>query len=301
MFLPSFLRAGDTVGVLAPASPFPYAEVQAGLHVLRHDWQLSVVEGVSLRATSGPFAGSADARVHECQAMLDDPDIRAILAARGGYGTYQLADQLDFTKFLAHPKWIVGFSDITMLLNHVQRLGVVSLHGIMLRQYGQADMQESLESVRRWLFGLEPVPYQSPAHWLNRPGVATGPLIGGNLVVLVNSLATRSEPDWSGALLVLEDVGESYFSIDRLLTQLHRSGRLAQVAGVLVGQFSEMRDHETLPYGRSVNELIADHLNSLGVPVCYDFPVGHVPYNVALPIGLSATLTIGVTGTELTF
>jgi muramoyltetrapeptide carboxypeptidase len=299
--IPPPLRAGDTVGVLAPASPFPYPELATGLHILRHDWHLNVLESPSLTAETGPFAGSIEQRIAEFQALLDDPDVRAILPARGGYGTYQLIDNLDFTRFLATPKWIAGFSDITLILNHVQRLGVASLHAMMPRQYGQPDTDDALESLRRWLFGLGPGPYRSPAHALNRPGVAIGPLIGGNLVVLTNTLATSSEPIWSGAILVLEDIGESYFSVDRLLTQLRRSGRLGQVTGVVVGQFTEMRDQESLPYGRAVNELIADHLHPLGVPVCYDFPVGHVPRNLALPIGLPATLTVNETGAELTF
>ncbi len=299
--IPPPLKPGDTVGVLAPASPFPYADVLPGLHILRQDWQLTVLEGASLVTESRPFAGTIQQRVHEFQAMLDDPDIRAILPARGGYGMYQLIDRLDFTDFLANPKWLVGFSDITMLLNHVQRLGVVSLHGMMPRQYGQPDTADALESIRRWLFGLTPVPYESPAHVLNRPGQSSGHLIGGNLVMLTNSLGTASEPDWAGALLVLEEVGETYFSVDRLLTQLRRAGRLSQVAGVLVGQFTEMRDNESLPYGRPVNDLIADHLGELAVPVCFDFPVGHVPRNLALPIGLPATLTVGHAGSALTF
>jgi muramoyltetrapeptide carboxypeptidase len=301
MLIPPPLRPGDTVGLLAPASPFPYDELRRGLHVLRHDWGLTVIEAPSLTTNDGPFAGTVAARTAEFQALLNDPAVRAILPARGGYGTYQLIDRINFTKFLDHPKWIVGFSDITLVLNHVQRLGVASLHGMMPRQYGQDGTETSLESLRRWLFGQSPVPYQSPAHALNRPGTAIGPLIGGNLVVLLNTIATASEPIWAGALLVLEDIGESYFSVDRLLMQLRRSGRLAQVAGVLVGQFSDMRQNESLPYNRPVQTLIADHLHDLGVPVCFDFPVGHVPQNLALPIGLPASLRVDESGGTLTF
>jgi muramoyltetrapeptide carboxypeptidase len=306
MQIPPFLRPGDTVGLLAPASPFPYAELARGLHILRHDWGLTVVEGRSLHTRQGPFAGSPELRLHDLQTMLDAPQVRAVLAARGGYGSYQLIDQVDFTAFLSQPKWVVGFSDITLLLNHIGQRGVVSLHGIMPRQFGQPDTDDALESLRRCLFGPATndnatITYQSPAHALNRAGMATGVLIGGNLTVLLNTLGTPSEPDWAGRILFIEDIDESYFSVERMLVQLRRAGRLQQVAGVVVGQFSDLRENVSLPYGRSVQELIADQLNDLGVPVCYDFPAGHVPRNLTLPIGLPVTLTVSEAGAELTF
>lgn len=321
MTIPPFLRPGDTVGVVSPASWFPYDELAEGLRILRDDWQLNVIEGDSLRAVDGPFAGSDDLRRADLQRLFDNPAVRAVFAARGGYGCYRIADGLDLTGLLANAKWLVGFSDVTVLLSLFYNHGIVSLHGLMPRQFGQPNRAESLESLRQWLFGEGPTPYGVPArpgsarpdrrtqtgapaelaHPLNRPGRATGPLVGGNLSMLVNSLGTRTDVNFSGTILFIEDIDETLFSLDRMLTQLRRAGRLANLAGLVVGQFTDMRVNLSLPFGKDAYDLIADAVADYDYPVLFDFPAGHVDRNVALPIGMSVYLTVDSEGGTLDF
>ena len=292
MILPPFLSPGDTVGVVAPASWFPYDELAEGLHILRDRWQLNVIEGDSLHAIDGPFAGSDDLRRADIQRLFDDPTVRAIFAARGGYGCYRIADGLDLSGLQANPKWLVGFSDVTVLLSLMTNHGFVSLHGLMPRQFGDPDRAESLESVRQWLFGELPAHYNVPAHYLNRQGQATGQLIGGNLTLLINSLGTPTDLDFNGKILFIEDIDETLFSLDRMMTQLRRSGRLASLAGLVVGQFTDMRANLSLPFGKDSYEIIADAVSDYAYPVLFDFPAGHVDYNLALPIGKVVKLVV---------
>lgn len=296
MIFPPFLRPGDTVGVVAPASWFPYEELSEGLRILREDWQLNVIEGKSLHAIDGPFAGSDELRRADLQYLFDNPDVRAVFAARGGYGCYRIADNLDLTRLLANPKWLVGFSDVTVLLSLLYRHQLISLHGLMPRQFGQPNRAESTESVRQWLFGENPSRYVVPPHPLNRPGEAAGPLVGGNLTMLINSLGTPTDVDFDGTILFIEDIDETLFSLDRMMTQLRRSGRLARLAGLVVGQFTDMRANLSLPFGKEAANLIAEAVAAYDYPVLFDFPAGHVDYNMTLPIGQQVTLTVGGNG-----
>ncbi len=277
---------------MAPASPCPYADLLPALNVLRNQWHLNVVEGETLHANYGAFAGPDDLRRADLQRMLDNPDIRAIWCSRGGYGSYRIVDDLDFSSFLAHPKWLVGFSDITVLLNHVARLGVQSLHAVMPRQLRNPGYDESLETLRQWLFGEIPAQYTAPVHLLNRSGSVTGMLLGGNLTMITTLLHTRSAPDWQGATLFIEDVDETLFSLDRMMTQLRRTGVLAQLNGLIVGQFSDMRDNLAMPFGQSAQEIIAYAVRGYGYPVCFDFPTGHVERNLTLPVGRIVDLVV---------
>lgn len=299
--LPPFLRPGDTVGIVAPASWFPYEELFDGLHILRDVWKLNVLEGRSLHTTDGPFAGTDDLRRADLQRFFDDPNVRAVFAARGGYGCYRIADDLDLTVLRANPKWLVGFSDVTVLLSLLQKNDLVSLHGLMPRQFGDPDRAESLESVRQWLFGEPPAHYSVPAHPLNRPGRASGILAGGNLTMLVNSIDTPTDIAFRGKILLIEDIDETLFSLDRMMTQLRRAGRLANLAGLVVGQFTDMRDNLSLPFGKDACEIIADAVSGYAFPVLFDFPAGHVTHNLALPIGSVVELRVQRTSGRLTF
>ena len=296
MQVPPFLKSGDTVGVVAPASWFSYSELADGLRILRDDWQLNVIEGESLQAKDGPFAGSDELRRNDLQRLFDNPDVRAIFAARGGYGCYRLADSLNLTELQRHPKWLVGFSDVTVLLSLFYNAGIVSLHGLMPRQFGQPERADALESVRQWLFGEGPSQYSISAHPLNRTGNATGPLVGGNLTLLVNSLGTSSDIDYAGTVLFIEEIDETLFSVDRMMTQLRRAGRLSNLAGLIVGQFTDMRDSASLPFGKDASQIIADAVSDYDYPVLFNFPAGHVDYNLALPIGWQVNVRVTETG-----
>ena len=306
MLIPPFLKPGDTVIILAPASPFPYDDLENAFRVLRHDWQLNVLEGAHLQANIGAFAGTDEQRLADLQQAINDPRVRAIFAARGGYGSYRLIEKLDFTPLQTYPKWLVGFSDITVLLSHLQQMGIASLHAVMPRQFRLDTVADDVESLRQWLFGEAVAPYTAPANALNRLGTSSavpglGTLTGGNLSMLVHTLGTSSEVDWAGKLLFIEDIDETVFALDRMLIQLQRSGKLTSLAGLLVGSFSDMRDNKSVPYGKLACELIAESVSGYSYPVAFGMPVGHEGRNLAMPIGVSGTLVVGQEGSSLMF
>lgn len=301
MLVPPFLRPGDTVVIVAPASPFPYDDLRDALRVMRQDWQLVVREGTYLTAGVGAFAGTDGQRLSDVQAAINDPSARAIFAARGGYGSYRLIEQLDLTPLLTHPKWLVGFSDITVLLAHAQRQGIASLHAIMPRQFRLSGVADDVETLRHWLFGETVQPYTAPAHSLNRLGMGSGTLAGGNLAMLLHTLGTSSDVDWAGKIVFIEDIDETLFNLDRMMIQLRRSGKLEHLSGLLVGNFADMRDNQTTPYGKTAYEIVADAVANYSYPVAYEWPVGHEGRNLALPVGGSGTLQVGGTGSELRF
>lgn len=301
MKIPPFLKPGDTVGVVAPASHFAYSDLQPGLAILREQWHLNVLEGESVQAVDGPFAGSDELRRQDLQTMLDNPDVRAIFAARGGYGCYRIADQLDLTDILQQPKWLVGFSDVTVLLNLFVQNELVCLHGIMPRGFAKDPTGESIENLRKWLFGETVAPYVVPSHELNRPGVATAPLIGGNMTLLVNSIGTLTDLDYTGKILFLEEIDETLFSLDRMIYQLKRSGRLAGLSGLVVGQFTDMVTSLSLPYGKRPYEIIAEAVAEYSFPVCFGLPAGHDTPNWTLPMGLTTRLEVNATGALVQF
>jgi muramoyltetrapeptide carboxypeptidase len=298
---PPFLKPGDTVGVVAPASHFAYSELQPGLVILRDQWKLNVLEGASIQAVDGPFAGSDELRRSDLQTMLDNPDVRAIFAARGGYGCYRIADQLDLTGVLANPKWLVGFSDVTVLLNLFVQNELVCLHGIMPRGFAKDSTGESVENLRKWLFGEAIAPYLVPAHDLNRPGVATAPIIGGNMTLLINSIGTPTDLDYTSKILFLEEIDETLFSLDRMIHHLKRSGRLAGLAGLVVGQFTDMVTSLSIPYGKSPYEIIAEAVAGYDFPICFGLPTGHDTPNWTLPMGMTIQLEVGEAGASVRF
>ena len=223
--------------------------------------------------------------------MLDDPTIRAIFSARGGYGSSRFIDQVNFRKFQKSPKWIVGFSDITVVHGRIERLGYESLHATMPKLFGNEGGGESVETLRKVLFG-EPLNYQIPPYPFNRLGRASGVLTGGNLCLLAHAIGSRSEVDTRGKILFVEDVHEPYYNIDRLMVQLKRANKLKPLAGLIVGQFSDSYQNPNAPFGKTEYEIIAEHVAEYDFPVCYDFPVGHTADNWAMPVGRKASLSV---------
>jgi muramoyltetrapeptide carboxypeptidase len=262
-------------------------------------WGLRVVLGESTNVTHYQFGGDDELRRRDLQQQLDNPNIRAILSARGGYGTTRIIDSLDFSRFLQDPKWIAGFSDITALNCHLLALGHQSIHGVMPLLFHQPGGEAALESLRRALFG-EPVVYEVAPHPLNRPGTATGELIGGNLSLLQTLTGTDSDVPTAGRILFLEDIDEYLYSIDRMMVHLDRTGKLRHLAGLLVGHFTNPQDN-TVPYGQTPNEIIQHYANKYNFPVAHNFPVGHEPQNMALICGREARLTVHEAGAQLTY
>ena len=231
--------------------------------------------------------------------MLDDTEVKAIISARGGYGTTRLLDQLDFTGFKKSPKWIIGFSDITALHCHLLGLGFESIHGIMPSLFSRPGSDEALESLRRVLFGGY-ISYQAPAHAFNCAGTAEGILMGGNISLLNTIIGTASDVDYTGKILFLEEIDEYLYNLDRMLVQLKRSGKLARLAGLVVGHMTDMRDN-AIPFGKTAVEIIQEHTADYTYPVAYNFPTGHEPHNLALICGRNARLQVTGQGSFLEY
>ena len=295
---PPALQAGQRVALVSPARKIGATELAPAIATLE-SWGLEVVLGESIAGEHHQFAGDDTLRRRDFQQQLDDPSIRAILCARGGYGTARIVDGLDFTCFSAQPKWVAGFSDITVLNSHLLALNHASIHGVMPVLFHQAGGELALESLRRALFGEAFRPIAVPAHALNRPGSATGELVGGNLSLLHTITGTASQASFAGRILFLEDLDEYLYHIDRMLLHLHRSGQLAGLAGLVVGHFSDMRDN-TIPFGSTALEIIDSYAQLHGFPVGYGFPVGHEADNLALVVGQTVRLTVDTTGARLT-
>ncbi|MBC7919996.1 MAG: LD-carboxypeptidase [Ferruginibacter sp.] len=295
---PPALRAHQKIGVVSVAGRTPPARAERALRTLE-GWGLEVVLGPHAFDTHHAFAGTDARRADDLQAMLDAPDIRAIIATRGGYGTSRLIDRLDFSALRRAPKWIVGFSDVTVLHNHLHGLGLESLHAAMPVTFHYAGAEPSVETLRALLFGEE-IHYQLEAAPPNRLGEATGALTGGNLSLLVHLIGTPSEVDTTGKILFIEDIGEYAYHLDRMMIQLKRAGKLAHLAGLIVGQMTDVKDREgEVPFGKTPYEIITEAVAEYPYPVCYHFPVGHEAVNWALPCGRTATLRVGEQGVSL--
>ncbi len=294
---PPFLKKGDKIAITCPAKklPNPMDDAIALLQL----WGLEVVLGETVNASYHQFAGDDALRARDLQRFIDDDSIKAIIAARGGYGTIRIIDRVDFSHFAQHPKWFIGFSDITVIHAHLlANYGVQSIHGQMPVNIPDASAK-SLESLRKALFG-EDLKYALKPEILNREGDATGILIGGNLSLLVAIINSASDMDYTGKILFIEDVGEYLYAIDRMLYTLKRAGKLAGLAGLIVGGFSEIKDND-IPFGQTVPEIITAIVSDYNFPVCFDFPAGHVPDNRALILGRNLHLSVSATTVNISY
>jgi muramoyltetrapeptide carboxypeptidase len=289
---PPALKKGDTVYFLSTAKKVSLTDI-AFANNLFVEWGLNVVFGKTIAADYHQFAGDDELRQLDFQTALDDTNIKAIICVRGGYGTVRMMDDLDYHAFMRHPKWIVGFSDITFLHTHISNtLGIQTLHAsmpFMLENKSEA----AIETMRAELFG-EKTHFDIPTHPLNRAGSDKGILIGGNLSILYSITGTKSGMNTVGKLLFLEDLDEYLYHIDRMMLNLKRSGKLSELAGLVVGGFTQMHDNE-IPFGKNAYEIIAEHVKEYDYPVCFDFPAGHISDNRALVIGRKYTLEVGET------
>ena len=286
---PPDLKPGDSVGIVAPARKVSKKEMAPAINILKQ-WGYEVVEGKYLYGRYNQFSGTNNERAADFQSMLDDDSIKAVFCARGGYGSVKIIDRLDFTQFRKNPKWIVGYSDITVFHSHINRhFGIQTLHASMPVNFPQdLKMRSSLESLKKVLDGGNPE-YHFPAHHLNRQGVAEGRLIGGNLSILYSLTGTPSDIDTAGKILFIEDLDEYLYHIDRIMMNLKRSGKLENLAGLVVGGMSDMNDN-TVPYGKTAYEIIAETLSVYNFPVIFGFKSGHIFENLGLIIGGHAHL-----------
>ncbi|MBK9328920.1 MAG: LD-carboxypeptidase [Sphingobacteriales bacterium] len=290
MIRPPYLKKGDTIGITCPARKIPLEDIQSAINTLE-SWGFNVLLGETIGMEDHQYAGTDVARLADFQRMLNNPKIKAILAARGGYGTVRIMDDLDFRAFMDKPKWIAGFSDITFF--HAQlncNIGVESLHCTMPISF-PTNTPEALESMRKALTG-ESLEYTFHSHPLNRNGVMGGETAGGNLSILYSILGTRTILDCTHKILLIEDLDEYLYHIDRMMIAMKRAGKLKNLAGLVVGGMTDMKDN-TVPFGKTAEEIIYEHVAEYDFPVCFNFPCGHIPDNRAVFMGRQATVTVG--------
>ena len=294
---PPYLTIGDTVAITCPAKKLTRDIIDAV--TLLESWGLNVVLGETIKASWHQFAGTDELRASDMQRFLDDPNIKAIFAARGGYGTIRIIDRIDFSSFKKHPKWIIGFSDITVLHSHIQAVyKTESIHGQMPLTIPDGS-SVSLETLRKALFN-EALDYKYTSAVKNRSGEANAVLIGGNLTLLVMMAGSVSEQDYSEKILFLEDVGEYLYSLDRMMWNLKRSGKLTNLKGLIVGSFSEMKDND-IPFGQTAEQIIMEHVKEFDFPVCFNFPAGHINDNRALIFGRKVNILVEEQNVSLTY
>src|ERR1017187_3825906 len=288
MTTPPYLKKGDTIGIVAPARKISKEEIQFAVDTFAK-WGLKVILGENLLGDENQYSGSDEQRADDLQKMLDDNSIHAIISARGGYGTLRIIDKLDFKKFQEKPRWIIGYSDITVLHSHIhQNFEIETLHATMPINFSKDE--ESVETLRKNLFGEEII-YKINSHPLNRKGNAEGELVGGNLSLLYAMKGSKSGISTSGKILFIEDLDEYLYHIDRMIISLKRSGKLSHLAGLIVGGMKDMKDNQ-IPFGKTAEEILSDAVKEFEYPVCFGFPAGHAQKNLALPFGRRAKLKV---------
>ncbi len=290
--IPPSLKKGDTIGITCPAGFMEMKKVKTCIERLQQ-WGYTVEVGKTVGGKSKTyFSGTDEERLTEFQRMLDDENIKAILCARGGYGTGRIIEKIDFKKFRKHPKWIIGFSDITILHCHIySNFKIATLHAPMAGAFNNGGFRSKyVQSLKKKLEG-EALKYTCKVNPFNIQGSASGELVGGNLSLLAHVTGTSSDINTAGKILFLEEVGEYLYSADRMLYQLKRSGKLHQLSGLVVGGFTDMKDTER-PFGKRIFEIIYDLVKEYDYPVCMNFPVSHNKENYALSVGVMYKLNV---------
>ncbi|MBO9200752.1 MULTISPECIES: S66 peptidase family protein [Niastella] len=297
--VPPYLKPGDTIALVCPSGYMAMEKAQTCVDILK-EWGYQVKVGTTIGShSSNYFSGTDEERLINFQQILDDDNVHAVLCARGGYGLSRIIDHISFKKFKKHPKWVIGFSDITVLHSHIYaNYGIATLHAPMAGAFNNEGYKnEYVQSLKNVLEGKS-IRYEVPSHAFNRKGEAIGELVGGNLALLAHLVGTQSDIKTKGRILFLEDVGEYLYNIDRMMLQLKRSGKLDKLAGLIIGGFSDTKDTER-PFGQNVYEIIRDKVKEYDYPVCFDFPVSHEKENYALKVGIGYKLKVGKSKTVL--
>lgn len=296
--IPKYLKNRDIIGITSPAGYITHEQIRPAIQQLE-SWGFSVKIGESIGKRNYTFGGTDEERIADFQKMLDDPAVSAIMCARGGYGFIRIIDQLNFDKLKANPKWIIGFSDLTVLHNHLNRnYGIASIHSKMCNSFpddwskAEPIQVETINSIRKALSG-EKMRYVAPYNERNRQGKAEGTLIGGNLKTIESLSGSKSDLQTTGKLLFVEDTGEYLYSIDRMFWNLKRTGKLSHLKGLIVGGFKIKPDDPGEEFGLSLYDIVLEKVKDYKYPVCFDFPVGHQKNNFALKCGIRHQLSVG--------
>lgn len=301
--IPPYLKAGDTIGITCPAGYIMLPDIEPAIQQMK-SWGFNIKVGETVGKRDFTFGGSDADRAADFQRMMDDPAVKAIMCARGGYGFVWIVDKLDFTKLVSKPKWIIGFSDITVLHGHLNHnYGIASIHSKMCNSFpddwSKADplQMDTILSIKQALMG-EPIKYPTVPSAFNKVGTATGVLVGGNLKTIETLAGSKSDLQTAGKLLFVEDTGEYLYSIDRMFWNLLRTGKLQELKGLIIGGFKVKPDDPGEEFGRALQDIVLEKVKDFSYPVCFDFPVGHQKNNFALKCGMMHNLT--VTSAEVT-
>lgn len=296
--IPPYLVKGDTIGITCPAGYITAEEIEPAVNTLK-EWGYAVQIGNTVGKKDFTFGGTDTERKNDLQQLLDDKNIKAILFARGGYGAVRIIDAINFKKFIEHPKWLIGFSDITTLHSHIhQNYGIATLHAKMcnsfIKDWSLAEPAQivSIQSIQQCISGTF-MQYSTPYNSSNTLGTATGILVGGNLKTIESLSGSKSDINTHGKILFVEDTGEYLYSIDRMFWNLKRSGKLDHLAGLIVGGFKIKKEEtETEAFGKTVEQIVLEKISNCNYPVCFDFAVGHQKNNMALKCGVKHQLTV---------
>ena len=297
MITPTYLQKGDTVAIVSTARKNIDDNLKPTIDLLE-GWGLTVKLGKTIGLDYYQLAGTDEQRTADFQEQMDNPNIKAIWCVRGGYGTVKIIDKLDFTKFKQNPKWIIGFSDVTVLHGHLNRMGIESLHATMPVAIPRAT-DEAKNSLCAALFG-EKLQYTLECDALNHNGKAKGELVGGNLSILYSLLGSESAIDCADKILFIEDLDEYLYHVDRMMMNLKRNGCLQSLKGIIVGAMTEMKDNE-IPWGRNALEIIEDNVKGLNIPIIYNCPAGHIRDNRALIFGRQVSMEVNSEQSKVVF
>ena len=290
---PQYLEKGDVIGIVCPAGAMPVEKASECIRVLNEEWGFRTKVGKTLGTAFNYFSGTDEERLNDFQQMLDDDEVKAILCGRGGYGLGRIIDKIDFKKFKKNPKWIIGFSDITILHCHLySNYYISSLHAPMAAAFNDMGyINRFVQSLRAALEGKK-AKYQCDPHEFNKKGEAIGEVVGGNLSLLAHLIGTESDLKTKGRILFLEDTGEYLYNIDRMMYQLKRNGKLSKLAGLIVGGFTDNKDTER-PFGQTAYEIIHEVVKDYDYPVCFGFPISHEKENYTVKVGAGYKLKVG--------
>jgi len=288
--IPPAIKAGNRIRIVAPAGKISAEKVDPGIELLRQSG-FEVIVGKHVYAEQSQYAGADEQRAADLQEAIDDPLTKAIVCARGGYGSVRIIELVNFSGLKTNPKWLVGFSDITVLHSVFNKLGLCSIHGAMPGFYLQnGQVSESFTKLMDILSG-KTLAFEFARHSLNRFGTASGELVGGNLSLLYSLAGTPYDLETTGKILFIEDISEYLYHLDRMMMNLKLGGKLENLAGLLVGSFTEMKDND-IAFGKTVNEIIYDAVKEYDFPVCFDFPAGHIDQNMPLVFGAKYRLEV---------